>query len=172
MAKIHNKDDWQFNPFLGSTFLAILVFAKHFWSFVILRMFWWQYGQWHHLSQTPLVSYSPTSRLDSWNSWNCSIEMAEEATMIFTSRLNYTTVVAWNLSKSGQQVWNLIDAGRQTWVVEECQSWQRHLSSWCYGKTWLGKITKVSQLRVIFWFNSLYNSGIHGRAFNLSHLDS
>jgi hypothetical protein len=26
--------------------------------------------------------------------------------MIFISRLNYTTVVACNLSKSGQQVWN------------------------------------------------------------------
>jgi hypothetical protein len=49
--------------------------------------------------------------------------------MIFTSRLNYTTVVACNLSKSGQQVWNLTDASRQTRVAEGCQSWQRHLSS-------------------------------------------
>jgi len=43
-----------------------------------------------------------------------------------------------NLSKWVQQVWNLTDAGRQTWVADECQSWQRHLSSWCYGKAkWL-----------------------------------
>jgi len=43
-----------------------------------------------------------------------------------------------NLSKWVQQIWNLTDAGRQTWVADECQSWQRHLSSWCYGKAkWL-----------------------------------
>jgi len=89
----------------------------------------------------------------------------------YSHRLNYTTVVACNLSKWVQQVWNLTDAGRQSWVAEECQSWQKHLSSWCYGKTWVGKISEVSQLRVIFWFNSLHSFGIHGRAFNLSHLD-
>ena len=43
-----------------------------------------------------------------------------------------------NLSKWVQQIWNLTDVGRQTWVADECQSWQRHLSSWCYGKAkWL-----------------------------------
>jgi hypothetical protein len=114
-------------------------------SLVILMMFRWQNDWWHHLSQT---------RLDSWNSCICPTKMAQEPTMIFTSRLNYTTVVACNLSKWVQQVWNLTDAGRQTWVADECQYWQRHLSSWCYGKTWLGKMTEVSQLRVIFWFNS------------------
>jgi hypothetical protein len=50
--------------------------------------------------------------------------------------------------------------------------WQRHWSGWWYRETWLGKMTEVSQLRVIFWFNSLYSFRIHGRAFNLSHLDS
>ena len=57
--------NWQFNTLLGSTFLAISIFAKHFLLFVILRMLWWQYGRWHHLSQT---------QLDSWNLCNCSTE--------------------------------------------------------------------------------------------------
>ena len=115
--------------------------------------------QWHHLSQT---------ELDSWNSCIYSTEMAQEPTIIFTSHLNYATVVRCNLSKLGQKVENLADASRPIWVAKECQSWQIHLSNWCYGKTWLGKITKVSQLSVIFWFNSLYISGIQGRTFNLS----
>jgi hypothetical protein len=80
----------------------------------------WQYGRWHHLLHT---------QLDSWNSCICSTKMVQEPTMIFTSHLNYTTVIACNLSKSGQQVWNLKDTGRQTRVAEGCQSWQRHLSS-------------------------------------------
>jgi hypothetical protein len=33
-----------------------------------------------------------------------------------------------------QKVWNLKGAGRSTWVAEGCQSWQRHLSSWCRQK--------------------------------------
>ena len=70
----------------------ICVSPSQFRSLVILRMFWWQHDWWHHLSQT---------QLDSWNSCVCSTEMVHEPSMIFTSGLNYTTVVACNLSKSG-----------------------------------------------------------------------
>ena len=122
MAKIHNKIIDNSAPFLDQLFWQYLCFAKHFLFFINLRMFLWQYGWWHHLSQTQLASCSPSSDLDSWNSCNCSIEMTKEPTMIFTSRLNYTTVVAWNLSKSGQQVWNLTNAGQQTRLAEGCQS--------------------------------------------------
>jgi hypothetical protein len=161
--QIHNKMMDNSAPFLDQLFWPCLCFAEQLWSLVILMMFWWQNDRWHHLSQT---------QLDSWNSCICPTKMAQEPTMIFTSHLNYATVVACNLSKWVQQVWNLTDAGRQTWVADECQSWQRHLRSWCYGKTWLGKMTEVSQLRVIFWFNSHHCYGIHGRSFNLSSLDS
>ena len=89
-GKIHNKNDWQFNPFLDQPLWQYLCFAKQFRSLVILRMFWRQFSQWHPPSQTPLVSCSPTSGLDSWNSCKCSIEMAEEPLMIFTSRLAYS----------------------------------------------------------------------------------
>ena len=143
--QLHNKMMDNSAPILDQLFWPYLCFAEQLQSLVILMMFRWQNDWWHHLSQT---------RLDSWNSCICPTKMAQEPTMIFTSRLNYTTVVACNLSKWVQQVWNLTDAGRQTWVADECQYWQRHLSSWCYGKTWLGKMTEVSQLRVIFWFNS------------------
>jgi hypothetical protein len=92
---------------LDQFFWQYLCFAKHFRSFVNLRMFWWQYDRWHHLSQTQLASCSPSSGLDSWNSCNCSIEMAEVPTTIWTSRLDYTTwktVVACDLTESRQQV--------------------------------------------------------------------
>jgi len=44
----------------------------------------------------------------------------------------------------GNKSRSLTDAGKQTWVVKECQSWQRHLSSWCYSETWLDHIIKAS----------------------------
>ena len=59
---------------------------------VILKMFGGQHDWWHHLSQT---------QLNSWNSCVCSTEMVQEPSMIFTSGLSYTTVVACSLSKSG-----------------------------------------------------------------------
>ena len=43
MAKIHNKMIDSLTPFLDQVFYQYLCFAKHFLSFVVLRMFWWQY---------------------------------------------------------------------------------------------------------------------------------
>jgi len=104
-GKIHNKMIDNSAPFLDQLLWPYLCFAERFRSLVILMMFWWQNDRWHHLSQT---------QLDSWKSCICWTKMAQKPTMIFTSRLNYTTVVACNLSKSGQQVWNLADVVRQT----------------------------------------------------------
>jgi len=70
-ATFHNNMIDNSSPFLNQLF----------WSYVILKMFRGQYSQWHSPSQNPLVSCSPTSRLASWNSCNCSIKMAEDPTM-------------------------------------------------------------------------------------------
>jgi hypothetical protein len=51
MAKIHSKMINISAPFLDQLFWQYLCLAKHFRSFVNLRMFWWQYGWWHHLSR-------------------------------------------------------------------------------------------------------------------------
>jgi hypothetical protein len=171
-GKIHNKNDWQFDPFLDQPLWQYLCFAKQFRSLVILRMFWRQNDRWQAPSQIPLVFCSPTSRLDSCN---CSIEMAEDPTMtshLLSGLYHLENGGCMGFNRVRQKVWNLTDASSPTWVADKCQSWQRHLSSWCYGKTWLGKITEVSQLRVIFWFISHDCSGIHGRTFNLSPLHS
>jgi len=171
-GKIHNKNDWQFNTLLGSATLAIFVLHR---AIPITRHFEdvpWQYDQWQPPSQIQLVFCSPTSGL---YSCNCSTEWPEIPP--WYSNLMFGLYHIRNSGCMGvdgveQKVWNMIGAGRSTWVAKGCQSWQRHLSSWCYSETWLGKISEVSQLRVIFWFNSLHSSGIHGRAFNLSHLHS
>jgi hypothetical protein len=68
---------------LDQLFWQYLCFAKHFLFFINLRMFLWQYGWWHHLSQTQLASCSPSSDLDSWNSCNCSIEMTKEPHLVW-----------------------------------------------------------------------------------------
>jgi hypothetical protein len=73
-AKLHNKMIDNLTPFLDQLLWQYLCFAKHFLSFVNLRMFWWQYGWWYHLSQTQLVSCSPSSDLDSWKFCNYSNE--------------------------------------------------------------------------------------------------
>jgi hypothetical protein len=80
-AKFHNNMIDNSSSFLNQLFWQYLCFAKHFRSHVILKMFGGQYSQWHPPSQTPLVSCSPTSRLVSWNSCICSIEMADDPTM-------------------------------------------------------------------------------------------
>jgi hypothetical protein len=87
--QLHNKMMDNSAPFLDQLFWPYLCFAEQLQSLVILMMFRWQNDWWHHLSQT---------RLDSWNSCICPTKMAQAPTMIFTSRLNYTTVVACNLS--------------------------------------------------------------------------
>jgi len=71
-GKIHNKNDWQFNPFLDQPLWQYLCFAKQFRSLVILRMFWRQNDRWQAPSQI---------ELDSWNSCICSTEMVEDPTM-------------------------------------------------------------------------------------------
>ena len=171
-GKIHNKNDWQFNPFLDQLLWQYLCFAKQFRSLVILRMFWRQNDRWQAPSQIPLVFCSPTSGLDSCN---CSIEMAEDPTM--TSHLLFGL---YHLENSGcmgsvrvrqkSGIWQML-VNKPTWQ-RNVYLWQRHWSSWCLSETWLGKITEVSQSRVIFWFNSLHNSGIHGKTFNPSLLHS
>jgi hypothetical protein len=47
MTKLHNKIIDKSTRFLDLA--KYLYFAKHFRSFVVLRMFWWQYDWWHHL---------------------------------------------------------------------------------------------------------------------------
>jgi len=110
-------------------------------------MFWRQFSQWHPPSQTPLVSCSPTSGLDSCN---CSIEMAEDppwySNLLF-GLYHIRNRGCMGFNRVRQKVWNLTDASSPTWVAERCQSWQRHLSSWCYSETWLNHITMVSRLQ-------------------------
>jgi hypothetical protein len=161
------------SPFLNQLFLQYLCFTKHFRSHVILKMLGGQYSQWQPPSQIQLVSCSPTFGLNSCNFCNCSIEMAEDPTMI-----SYLLSGLYHLENGGcmgsvrvrqkSGIWQML-VNKPTWQ-RNVYLWQRHWSSWCLSETWLGKITEVSQLRVIFWFNSLHCSGIHGRTFNLSLL--
>jgi hypothetical protein len=171
-AKFHNNMIDNSSPFLTQLFLQYLYFAKQFRSLIILRMFWRQNDRWQAPSQIPLVFCSPTSRLDSCN---CSIEMAEDPTM--TSHLLFGLYHLENggcmgsvrvRQKSG--IWQML-VNKPTWQ-RNVYLWQRPWSSWYLSETWLGKITEVSQLRVIFWFNSLHSSGIHGKTFNPSLLHS
>jgi len=166
------QHDWQFNALLGSTILAISVFTEQFRSLVILRMFWRQNDQWQAPSQIPLVFCSPICGLDSCNYSTEWPEIPPWYSNLLFGLYHIRNSGCMGFNRVRQKVWNLTDASSPTWVAERCQSWQRHLSNWCYGKTWLGKMTEVSQLRVIFWFNSHHCYGIHGRSFNLSSLDS
>ena len=63
--------------FSGNIWVLPNTFDQH----VILKMFGGQYSQWHPPSPTPLVSCSPTFRLNSCKSWNCSLEMVGNPTM-------------------------------------------------------------------------------------------
>jgi len=170
-GKIHNKNDWQFNPFLDQPLWQYLCFAKQFRSLVILRMFWRQNDRWQAPSHIPLVFCSPTSRLDSCN---CLIEMAEDPTM--TSHLLFGLYHLENggcmgFNRVRQKVWNLTDASSPTWVAERCQSWQRHLSSWCYSETWLNQVTMVSHLQshLLIHLSSLFwNSWQNLQSFSSS----
>jgi hypothetical protein len=95
-------------PSLDQLFWQCLCLAKHFLSFINLRMFWWQYGWWHH--QTQLVSCLPRSGLDSWKFCNYSNEWPKTPPWYshFLSGLYHLeTVVVWNLTESRRQVWSL-----------------------------------------------------------------
>ena len=151
--KFHNNMIDSSTPFLDQLFWQYLCFAEQFQSLVILRMFCDNITNDKPPSQTLLVSYLPTSRLDSWNSCHCSIEMAEDPTM--TSHLLSGLYHLENggcmgsvrvKQKSG--IWQML-VNKPTWQ-RNVYLWQRHWSSWCLSETWLGKITAVSQLRVIF----------------------
>ena len=74
-----------------SFFWQYLCFAKHFQSHVILKMFGEQYSQWHPPLQAPLVSCSPTFRLNSCNPCNCSLEMLRTPPWHHISYLDYNT---------------------------------------------------------------------------------
>ena len=174
--KMHNGKNFittwlTVNALLGSTILAISVFTEQFRSLVILRMFWQQNDQWQASSQIPLVFCSPICGLDSCN---YSIEMAEDPTM--TSHL---LSGLYHLENGGcmgfnwvrQKVWNLTDASSPTWVADKCQSWQRHLSSWCYSETWLNQVTMVSHLQshLLIHLSSLFwNSWQNLQSFSSS----
>jgi hypothetical protein len=79
------QNDWQFNTLLGSAFLVILVFYQafiitcHFENVVVT--IWLMTPSFTNL--TCLLNIN--LQLDFWNSCNCSIEMVEDTTMIFTS---------------------------------------------------------------------------------------
>jgi len=124
-AKLHNKMIDNSAPFLDQLFWQYLCLAKHFWSFVNMRMFWWQYGWWHYLSQTQLASSLPSSGLDSWKFCNYSNEWPKTPTMIFTSLVGIIPPrEQWlhGISRSQDDKSGIADAGRLTWVAEVCQS--------------------------------------------------
>ena len=134
-AKLHNKMIDNSAPFLDQLFWQYLCFAKHFRSHAILKMFREQYNQWHLPSQIPLVSYSPTFGLNSWNSCNYSIAMAKDPTM--TSRPLFGLYHLENggcmyLSKLGKNsgIWQML-VNKPTWQ-RNVYLWQRHWSSWCF----------------------------------------
>jgi hypothetical protein len=99
----------------------------------------------------------------------CSTEMVQEPSMIFTSGLNYTTVVACKFIEVGatslesNRCWSTNLSGR--WMSILAKTFEQLM-------LWQGKMTEFSQLRVIFWFNSHHWYGIYGRSFHLSSLDS
>jgi len=123
MAKIHNEMIDNSAQFLYQLFWQYLCFAKHFRSFVNLRIFWWQYGRWHHLSQTQLASCSPSSGLDSWKFCNYSNEWPKTSPW-------YSHLLSglYHLGNNGcmgfdgvrRQFWSLTDASRQSQVAEVC----------------------------------------------------
>jgi hypothetical protein len=161
--KLHNKMNDNSAPFLDQLFWQYLCFTKHFRSFVNLRMFWWQYRWWHHLSQTQLASCSPSSSLDSWKFCDYSNEWPKTPpwySHLLSGLYHLETVVVWDLTESRQQAWSLTDAGRQTRVDKVYPFWQRHLSSWCYSETWLNHIAKISHLEChlpIYLSSSFWN---------------
>ena len=76
-----------------------------FLSFVNLRMFWWQYGWWHSLSQTQLASCSPSSDLDSWKFCNYSNEWPKTPpwySHLLSGLYHIETVVVRDLMESRQ----------------------------------------------------------------------
>jgi hypothetical protein len=79
------QNDWQFNTLLGSAFLVILVFYQAFiitcHSENVVVTIWLMTPSFTNL--TCLLNIN--LQLDFWNSCNCSIEMVEDTTMIFTS---------------------------------------------------------------------------------------
>ena len=95
----------------------ICVLPSTFDQHVILKMFGGQYSQWHPPSPTPFVSCSPTFRLNSCNSWNCSLEMVEDPTMtshLLSGLYHLEIGGCMGFVRVKQKFWNLADAGRQT----------------------------------------------------------
>jgi hypothetical protein len=126
-------------------------------------LFWWCSGD---KMIDDIISHKLSSILETRV---CSTEMVQEPSMIFTSGLNYTTVVACKFIEVGatnlesNRCWSTNLSGR--WMSILAKTFEQLM-------LWQGKMTEFSQLRVIFWFNSHHCYGIHGRSFNLSSLDS
>ena len=144
--------------FSGNIYVLPSTFDQH----VILKIFEGQYSQWHPPSPTPLVSCSPTFRLNSCHSWNCSLEMGEDPTM--TSHLlsglyhlENSGCMGFVGVKQNSRIWQML-VDKLTWQ-RNVPSWQRHLSNWFYRETWLYHIIKGShrrshlliQLSSLFW---------------------
>ena len=160
-AEFHNNMIDCSSPFSNQLFWQYLCFAKHFRSHVILKMFGEQYSRWHPLSTTPLVSYSQTFRLASWNSCNCSIEMVEDPIMTspLLSGLNHpenSGYIGFVGVKQNSGIWQML-VDKLKWQ-RNVPSWQRYLSNWCYRETWLYHIIKGShrQSHLLIHLSSLF----------------
>ena len=139
-------------PFLDQLFWQYLCFSKQFWSLFVLRMLWWQYGQWPHLSEIRFASCSLSFKLISWNSCNCSTEWLEVP--LWYSNLLFGL---YHLRNYGCMEFNELEAtslessrhlGKLEWQ-RYVNLLQRHLSSWCLSDTCQDHITMVSIFRVI-----------------------
>ena len=153
------------------TILAISVFTEQFRSLVILRMFWRQNDQWQAPSQIPLVFCSPICGLDSCNYSTEWPEIPPWYSNLLFGLYHIRNSGCMGFNRVRQKVWNLTDASSPTWVAERCQSWQRHLSSWCYSETWLNQVTMVSHLQshLLIHLSSLFwNSWQNLQSFSSS----
>ena len=160
-AEFHNNMIDCSSPFSNQLFWQYLCLAKHFRSHVILKLFGEQYSQWHPSSTTPPVSCSPTFRLHSCNSWNCSLEMVEDPTMtshILSGLYHWEIGGCMGICRSQVKFWNLADAGRQLKRQRNVPSWQRYLGNWCCRETWLYHIIKGShrQSHLLIHLSSLF----------------
>jgi len=106
-----------------------------------------QNDQWQAPSQIPLVFCSPICGLDSCNYSTECPEIPPWYSNLLFGLYHIRNSGCMGFNKVRQKVRNLTDASSPTWVAERCQSWQRHLSSWCYSETWLNHITMVSRLQ-------------------------
>jgi hypothetical protein len=163
-CNIPQQYDWQFITILESSFLAISVFCL---AIPITR----------HSEDVLVTKWSMTSSFTNWarflkllHLFNWNGQGPHHDIHIWFELYHGGCMQFVEVRGTKSEIWQML-VNKPTWQ-RNVYLWQRHWSSWCLSETWLGKITEVSQSRVIFWFNSLHSSGIHDKTFNLSSLDS